>query len=146
MPQNQWILTFCLREREEHGGRIHQPGMPVFVPQAQYRLASEGCPRINGYSRFAFVNERDMDERTQENISLQGTLAFVPQVQYRLTSEGCPRSNGYSRFAFVNERSTDERTEEDTIHQRRQTPAIRERGDNELLSCYSCEICFTHQA
>ena len=34
VPQNQWILTFCLRECEEHGGKIQQPsGTEGFIAQ-----------------------------------------------------------------------------------------------------------------
>ena len=38
-----------------------------FVPQAQFRLASEECPRINGFSRFAFVNARNTAEKSSNH-------------------------------------------------------------------------------
>ena len=47
VPQNQWILTFCLRECEEHGGKIQQPsGTEGFIAQKAKNI------RIRSSARF----------------------------------------------------------------------------------------------
>ena len=96
------------RRSEQKVRRTSESQSFRFVPQAQFRLASEECPRINGFSRFAFVNARNMAEESINHQS--GMLVFVPQAQYRLASEVCPRINGYSRFAFVNARNMAEKS------------------------------------
>ena len=55
------------RRSEQKVRRTSESQSFRFVPQARFRLASEECPRINGFSRFAFVNARNTAEKSSNH-------------------------------------------------------------------------------